>query len=200
MGKKLLTIPVMTASVLSPSECAKLIDDATPSLRDNVRTTRAKYRTIAKFKEDTPETLKLKTYMAAAVGSSVDYIEPVEVVRYELGSAYREHTDLHWRLHTMLCYLNENYEGGETRFARNGVGDIKGRTGDCLLWPNSDGHRDFLHNAHSVQKITAGEKWVAVVWHWGEEPDLEVISGQEPKRQGRPGHVRRQSNQGRKHG
>ena len=68
------------------------------------------------------------------------------------------------RILTVLVYLNDDYEGGETLFVRTGL-RFKGRSGDALLFRNAlpDGRADEL-SQHAGLPVVAGEKFIASRW------------------------------------
>ena len=95
--------------------------------------------------------------------------EPLQVLRYRPGGEYRPHFDAipgfaNQRILTMIVWLNEDYEGGETMFMKTGA-KIRGRTGDALLFRNAlpDGTRD-PDAAHAGLPVTRGEKLIASRW------------------------------------
>lgn len=173
-------IPSAIRGVLTHDECMDLIVDAMPLLREDVRTSRVRHRKIAKFNTDTQVTAKLKRFLVQQIDGTLENVEDVEVVRYHRGAEYREHMDCFWRTHTLLVYLNQLYEGGEIQFAHNEVGAVRLPPGDALLWTNSVDGKPFMPNAHSVNKIKDGCKWVAVVWHWNSPYNSAVKSGERP--------------------
>ena len=89
--------------------------------------------------------------LAAASGTAVTHGEPLQVLHYAPGQQFRPHHDAlavqhargNQRLCTMLIYLNDAYEGGETRFVSSGL-EVRGRAGDMLLFANlrADGSPD----------------------------------------------------------
>jgi len=109
------------------------------------------------------------------------FIEQLQVVRYGEGGFYTTHYDqCHEdrpycvdqvreftgpRKWTLLLYLNDDYEGGETRFA---VLDrkIKGSKGDALLFHSltTDDTRVHPLSLHQGMPVDRGEKWIANVW------------------------------------
>ena len=105
------------------------------------------------------------------------YVETPEVVCYSAGVGYRYHTDLPWRTHTFLLYLNDDYEGGETEF-RDEL--IKPRAGWVLHWRNAIDGQIVTENEHQVRPVTRGQKWVAVCWVW-DRPVEDVKSGMPPQ-------------------
>jgi Rps23 Pro-64 3,4-dihydroxylase Tpa1-like proline 4-hydroxylase len=76
--------------------------------------------------------------------------------KYEKGGFIKPHTDGHINIgshnstHTLLLYLNDDYEGGELEI--NGVGRFHFETGTILLMSG-----DLLHH---VDVITKGNKYI----------------------------------------
>lgn len=68
------------------------------------------------------------------------------------------------RAATLLVYLNDDYEGGETDFPRLRL-RFKGRRGDALLFSNTDpsGAPDY-DAVHAGLPPTSGEKWLLSQW------------------------------------
>ena len=91
------------------------------------------------------------------------------MLRYRPGQEYKPHFDhipgfANQRVMTMLVWLNEDYDGGETLFMMTGR-KLRGRIGDALLFRNSkaDGRRDDSA-AHAGLAVTSGEKLIASRW------------------------------------
>ena len=67
--------------------------------------------------------------------------EQIKIYKYEVGQEFKLHRDAPFirnenerSFYTMLIYLNENYEGGETFFMD---GEVKGDIGECVVfWQN----------------------------------------------------------------
>lgn len=113
--------------------------------------------------------------------------ELIQVLRYEANQYYKPHHDYFsdsfnlkrggQRIATMLMYLSDNVEGGETHFPMGGDGEcscggkmmkglcVKPNKGDAVLfWSMGlDGQSDpnSLHGGCAVLK---GEKWSATKW------------------------------------
>jgi len=105
--------------------------------------------------------------------------EFLQILRYRLGEEFRPHVDYFnesaaaayqsladggQRAQTVLMYLNDDYQGGSTRFPVLRI-EIKGRRGDMLHFHNlkqdGQGHKDSLHAGIPV---AAGEKWLLSQW------------------------------------
>jgi prolyl 4-hydroxylase len=118
---------------------------------------------------ENPAIHALNRRLAAASGSDPRQGEPLQLLRYRPGGEYRPHFDsipgfTNQRAMTMLVWLNDGYEGGETHFPTPGL-KLKGRVGDALLFRNTgpDGQRDPAAG-HAGLPVTAGEKLIASRW------------------------------------
>lgn len=107
--------------------------------------------------------------IAALSGTAIEQGEPLQVLRYRAGGEYRAHTDAlpgesNQRIVTVLVYLTDDYEGGETSFLRTGL-SFKGRKGDALMFRNvtEDGERDQMA-LHAGLPVTRGVKTIASRW------------------------------------
>jgi prolyl 4-hydroxylase len=93
--------------------------------------------------------------------------EDLKVVKYTKGGFIPIHIDYGqgtMRTHTILLYLNENYEGGETEFP-NLNKQFKLNTGDILYFHNFDSHGNPTKLAlHQGNVVKSGEKWVCNLW------------------------------------
>jgi hypothetical protein len=113
--------------------------------------------------------------MAASLGKSIRYFEPITVLHYDEGEQITEHYDFvdpnvpdyqqeiaqkGQRVVTFLIYLNDGYQGGETEFPRSGVSH-KGRRREGLYFVNAlpDGSAD-IRTLHAGRPPRDGEKWI----------------------------------------
>lgn len=166
--------------LFTEAECAYLIDAATPMLEPAVVIDAATGRQRPDpgrisdgigftLPLENPAVHALNRRIAAASGTDVKQGEPLQVLRYRPGGEYKPHFDAipgfgNQRILTMIVWLNEGYEGGETMFMTNGA-KLKGRAGDALLFRNAlpDGRRD-PDAGHAGLPVTQGEKLIASRW------------------------------------
>jgi prolyl 4-hydroxylase len=118
---------------------------------------------------ENPAVHALNRRIAAASGTAVGCGEPLQVLRYRVGEEYKPHIDAipgfaNQRVLTMIVWLNDDYEGGETSFLAPGL-KLRGQAGDGLLFANVDarGERD-LRSVHAGLPVTRGEKYIASRW------------------------------------
>lgn len=117
--------------------------------------------------------------VASAWGLSFTALEGPQVLHYAVGQQFAPHEDFLYpeipdqaadiaargqRAQTLLVYLNEGFEGGETDFPTLGL-KFKGRKGDALMFANVlvDGSPD-RRMRHAGLPPTAGEKWLLSQW------------------------------------
>lgn len=86
--------------------------------------------------------------------------EGYAALRYEGGEHYKAHYDGSTsigRVISAICYLNDDYEGGEIEFVNFGV-KIRPEPGTLVLFPSNFAYR---HVAHPVK---SGIKYALVTW------------------------------------
>lgn len=107
--------------------------------------------------------------IAAASGTDVGQGEPLQILRYRPGQEYRPHTDAipglkNQRIKTMLVYLNDDFEGGETSFPEAGL-TISPRRGEGLLFANVDASGEPDPSVlHAGLPVKSGEKFLVSRW------------------------------------
>src|SRR5437660_8233761 len=121
----------------------------------------------------------VRARIAALANVSIVGLETSQVLHYRVGEEFAEHCDFldpsnpgHARdvaLHgqralTVLVFLNDDYEGGETAFPALGRG-FKGRKGDALVFWNltPEGAPDW-RTRHIGTAPSRGEKWLFSQW------------------------------------
>ncbi len=123
--------------------------------------------------------LLIRDRLSAACGLPVNAMEVPQVLHYAVGQEFRLHEDYllpdgayksrelvshGQRAKTLLIYLNDGFEGGETDFPLLGL-RFKGGKGDALMFTNvlADGSPD-RRMRHAGLPPTAGEKWLFSQW------------------------------------
>jgi hypothetical protein len=117
--------------------------------------------------------------VCALAGLPAANAEALQVLNYQVGEYFAPHVDFldpgfeghaatlkqnGQRLYTVLVYLNDDLEGGETEFLRLGI-KHRGRKGDALMFRNVDAEgRPDPRTLHAGTPPTSGEKWVLSVW------------------------------------
>lgn len=166
--------------LLTNEECQFLVDSATPFLQPSVvvdpsngqmRPHPVRTSEYASFPwiDETPAIHAINQRLAAASGTPAENGEPLQILRYRPGQEYRPHHDAlphtdNQRILTMLVYLNDAYEGGETIFLKTDL-RVKGGIGDALLFRNADQQgRPDPDAQHAGLPVSAGEKLIASLW------------------------------------
>jgi len=88
-----------------------------------------------------------------------------QLVRYSPGGHYRAHSDVgrrtRNRYYTVLCYLNDDFEGGRTHFPDLNYA-VAPHCGKAILFPS--------RYQHCGEQVTSGEKYLLVSWITGPIP------------------------------
>lgn len=191
-GPAILTVP----GFLPPVLCDWLIDqardetrpalvydpDTGEGLRDGIRTNSASQIGLERM---TVTLALVRERIARVAGLPVPGLEWTQVLHYGVGQTFDWHVD--WlnpdepgyaadlasrgqRIATLLVYLNDDYEGGETAFEAGGLRH-RGKKGDALMWANTlpQGAAD-PRTRHAGLPPTRGEKWVLSQWLRGRAP------------------------------
>ncbi len=123
--------------------------------------------------------LLMQERLGIAAGMDPRAMEGPQVLHYAPGQQYERHFDFMepdlpgsaasidrfgQRVATLLVYLNQGFEGGETDFPILGI-RYKGQAGDALMFRNVDqaGAPD-RRMAHAGLPPTTGEKWLFSQW------------------------------------
>jgi len=112
--------------------------------------------------------------------NSIEYAEDLQVVKYQPSGYYNEHHDSCCdendtckdflkrggnRVVTMVIYLNDEFEGGATKFIKLNK-EIKPDKYSGILFYSMNKNKDKCHSLsmHAGLPITSGEKYIANVW------------------------------------
>jgi len=167
-------------ALFTPAECRYLIEAATPMLTPSVvvdpLTGRQRHDPVRTsdgtgftWPLENPAVHALNRRLAAASGTAPEQGEPLQILRYRPGNQYRTHYDYipgfaNQRVATMLVWLNEDYEGGETHFPSADL-SLRYPAGDAILFRNvtEAGLKDPA-SAHAGLPVKSGEKLIASRW------------------------------------
>ncbi len=117
----------------------------------------------------------IQVHVCASTGVPFRYLEPANVLHYDVGEEIAEHYDFidpnvpnyeqeiaenGQRIVTFLVYLNDDYEGGETELPELGI-IHKGKRGEGLFFVNAheNGEAD-IRTVHAGRPTRRGEKWI----------------------------------------
>ena len=175
--------------VLSADECAALMALAAPRLRpstvvdpDSGHDVVASYRnSVGMFFRPAENALiaRLDRRFSEIMRLPVENGEGIQVLKYEAGGATTPHHDFlaptnaanqaslarsGQRVSTLITYLNDVDEGGETVFPLGGWSIVPRR--GCGLYFESRDARGALdaQSLHAGSPVARGEKWVATKW------------------------------------
>jgi prolyl 4-hydroxylase len=180
---------ILFGNVLSPDECEQLIalakpkisrsttvdDDSGSALLHQNRTSSGTFFNV----NETAFIKKLDSRIAELMQLPVTNGEGLQILNYGVGQEYQPHYDyfppklpgsaVHLRnggqrVATLILYLNNVEEGGETIFPELGLSIVPAR-GNALYFRNTmaDGTEDAL-TLHGGAPVRRGEKWIATKW------------------------------------
>ncbi|GLI59753.1 hypothetical protein VaNZ11_001703 [Volvox africanus] len=158
------------------------------SVEDNYRTSYGTF--LKRYQDEIVE--RIENRVAAWTQIPVVHQEDTQILRYGLGQQYKVHADTlrddeaGVRVATVLIYLNEPEEGGETAFpdsawvnpelartlganfsacAKNHVAFAPKRGDALLFWSiGPDGSTEDVHASHTGCPVLSGVKWTATKW------------------------------------
>ena len=125
----------------------------------------------------------IRKRIANQIGAPLACLEMSQVLHYDVGQEFVLHCDFldpqamreeiarnGQRVATVLIYLNEDFEGGQTSFPRLGL-DHRGETGDALVFGNvGAGGEPDPRSQHAGCPPTRGAKWVFSQWVRNQAP------------------------------
>jgi len=180
---------IVFADVMSDEECNEMIERARPSLKrsttvnpengsnDVIRDRSSEGAWYPRAAD--PFIERLERRFASLMGLPVENGEGVQVLRYGVGAEYRAHFDyfppsqsgsaVHvaqggQRVATLVLYLNDVVEGGETFFPDAGVSVAPRRGGAVYFrYMNRERQLDTL-SLHGGAPVLGGEKWIMTKW------------------------------------
>lgn len=168
---------LILANVLSGDECDSLIElSRNRMLRSRIGKshTESDIRTSSgTFMEESENGLirTIESRVSELMNVPVAHAESLQILHYEAGEHYQPHVDYfnaanngNNRISTLVIYLNDVEEGGETCFPslRFAVTPIKGSAVYFEYFYNDPELNELT--LHGGNPVVAGEKWVATQW------------------------------------
>jgi prolyl 4-hydroxylase len=164
--------------LLSDEECERLIEEAAPRLKESKLANRviSDYRTSRGMffgENENPFIHRIEKRIAQLMHVPIEHAEGLQVLHYGPGQEYRAHHDFfkadspaakNNRISTLVVYLNDVEEGGETVFPLLDL-KVKPKRGSALYFEyfyNEPSLNDLT--LHSSVPVVRGEKWVATQW------------------------------------
>jgi prolyl 4-hydroxylase len=174
--------------VLTRDECKQLIELSRPKLKRSMMVdmatgeprpdpTRTSDGTYFKRNENAFITM-LDKRIEELIQLPIQHSEELQILNYQVGGEYKPHYDFFppnlsgsaayiargQRVATLILYLNDVEEGGETVFPEIGLKVIP-KAGNALYFTymNSTGQCDPL-TLHAGCPVIKGEKWIATRW------------------------------------
>jgi prolyl 4-hydroxylase len=124
---------------------------------------------------------KLSDYNMTLTKLPYENQENIQIVHYYEGGLFKLHADgcvydkktcdvianrnnSGQRKSTLLVYLNDNFEAGETEFPSLNIKIIP-KKGKGIFFYNVDSYEKILyHSYHKGNPVVNGEKWIATIW------------------------------------
>lgn len=186
-NKEEYTEPIVLENFITKKEANEIIKLSRPHMKN---ATIRGYETVKGVRDSKTAWLNKrsdpiikKMFLKASniTNKDMDDMENLQVIHYKPSQFFKTHYDQShnnkkWNLHelekhggprlyTILIYLNDTYEGGETSFPKLNK-SFKLKTGDAILFHNLDNRQLQVHeNAlHEGKPIKKGEKWLATIW------------------------------------
>ena len=87
------------------------------------------------------------------------YVNHITIVKWPAGEKQKTHKDLPIYSSTSIIYLNDNFDGGETR-----VGDVivKPKTGKIITFTGNE-------HEHEVFEVKNGSRYTIAVWYGNDD-------------------------------
>ncbi|MEG0260915.1 MAG: 2OG-Fe(II) oxygenase [Lysinibacillus sp.] len=170
---------VILGNVLSTEECDELISLSKDKMhRSKIGATREvnELRTSSSmFFEDSENEMitTIEKRISAIMNIPIEHGEGIQILQYTPGQEYKAHYDFfsstskianNNRISTLVMYLNEVEQGGETYFPKLNlsVSPQKGMAVYFEYFYNDENLNNL--SLHGGAPVIAGEKWVATQW------------------------------------
>jgi len=176
-----------TPDFLNPRECQVLkelieANHVKSAVAGNIENNKIRNSSTSMLNGNLPLIRDIHLRISEKLNIPLSHGEHLQGQRYEVGQYFKEHNDyfgnkfrhlqycLHSgnRTHTLMIYLNDDIEGGETAF-RLLDKKFKPQTGMALDWANMKDGKFVPETLHEGKSITSGKKYIIASW-WREKP------------------------------
>lgn len=170
---------VVLGNVLSDEECDELISLSKDKMkRSKIGVSREvnEIRTSSSIflEENGSYTVaKLEKRISSIMNIPIEYGEGIQILKYAPGQEYKAHLDFfssasraasNNRISTLVMYLNDVEEGGETFFPKLNV-SVLPKKGTAVYFEYFYSNQEFNElTLHGGAPVIKGEKWVATQW------------------------------------
>ena len=168
--------PIIVPNVLNKHECehikkisGKKLKASTVSLNRDLDNSIRKSETAWIKKGEDPVVDKIIQKCVNMTDKTTENCEALQILRYKQGGFYKPHQDVfeeekNRRVYTFIIALNDEYEGGETKFP-NLNKTYKLQTGDSLFFHTLNNYEYVTKKAlHGGNPVKSGEKWICNLW------------------------------------
>ncbi|MEH7464053.1 2OG-Fe(II) oxygenase [Bacillus thuringiensis] len=168
---------VVLANVLSDEECETLIEMSKNKMKRSKIGVSRKINDIrtssGTFLEESEAVTRIERRIASIMNVPFEHGEGLHILKYTVGQEYKAHYDFfaensaaanNNRISTLVMYLNDVEEGGETFFSKLNL-SVSPKKGMAVYF-------EYFYQDTSLNKLTLhggapvikGEKWVATQW------------------------------------
>ena len=186
-------------SFLNKEECLGLIDlinqnniPSTVVSQGDEFSVKAKSRTSSTSNLDHSNNLVKSIFQKISNHLGIDALkgENLQGQLYEVGQYFKPHHDFFSgagynthclntgnRTHTLMVYLNDDFEGGGTNFRKLNT-TVEPKTGKAVIWENIINGETQDNTLHEGMPVLKGKKYIITSWWREGEPGIKKI---EPK-------------------
>jgi prolyl 4-hydroxylase len=168
--------PIVVPNVLNEKECEhikkvsnKELRASTVSMDSNLDKSVRNSETAWIQKGTDPVVDKVIEKCIKMTDKNVENCESLQILKYKPGGFYKPHQDAfknekNQRVYTFIIALNDEYEGGETKFP-NLNKTYKLQKGDALFFHTLNNYNKMTEKAlHGGNPVKSGEKWICNLW------------------------------------
>jgi prolyl 4-hydroxylase len=177
--------PIIVKNIITQEEANYLINKTKLGLEDSntlggldLKTRKSKQLWIDR--KDDNVVKEIYDRLSKQFNFNVENTESLQIVKYLPGGYYKEHHDSccdkdeycekfiensGQRILTILIYLNDNFEGGYTKFPNLNLELKAPKLGALVFHPlEKNGYKCHPKSLHIGTEVTSGEKFVANIW------------------------------------